>query len=253
MFRNSKQPQSGSQHRRRWSVVVLLGAAVVLAAALGYYIGQQSEPAPASGVPSAKKTPTPVKGASKAAGPDAKAAAPAQRVEKRGWLTKAGPKPDPKRVVDPQTVETVVAEVVTALDDPNPRLREKALERLESVDHPAVNTALSKAIRDSDEDVRETAMDVMGEIGSANILDTLSEALTYGDEYMREAALDISEDISDPRTVDLLIEKGLLNDNTEIQQSALAILEGFTDQEFSNYEEARKWWDENRESFQFYN
>jgi hypothetical protein len=254
MSKKSKAPELRPPAGRRWYLYGLIGAAVVLAVAVGYYIGQQSEPAPASGPAVKKSTPT--------AAPDPKAAQPAKRVEKRGWITRITNAPkqqgNSSQTDALQTesgtgpdAQAVIAEVVAALDDPDPRVRERALERLEDMDDPAVNAALSKAIRDSDEDVREVAMDVMSFIGSPNIVDSLAEALSYGDANNRQAALEIAEDIFDPKTVEILIEKGLLNDNEEIQKDTFDALEALTEQEFTSYAEARKWWDQNRESFQF--
>jgi HEAT repeat protein len=259
----------------RWTVI--LGAAIILlAAAVGYFIGRQSGPASTSGAPPAEKTvrpalkktePAPKPGASstqKSAQRSSKGVKATKRTQQGPWFERVKVAPDKTKTptgTDQPAAQTasgtgpdpqiLADQVVASLDDPNPRLRREALERLESVDHPAVNAALSKGINDADEWVRETAIDVMAEIGSPNILDTLAEALSSGDEYLSEAALDILEDIPDPRTVDILIEKGLLNDNAEIQQGALGILEGFTDQEFSGYQDASRWWALNRESFQF--
>jgi hypothetical protein len=254
MSNKSRPPELRPRRRKRWYIYLSLGAAVVLAAAVGYYIGQQTEPAPTSGLP-VKKPP-------KAGLPAPRTALPAKRKNMKGWITRTTTAPDQHRTsgrTEPVKTETatrldaqkVAAEVLAALDDPNPRVRQAALERLESVDHPAVNPVLSKAINDTDEDVRDTAMDVISEIDSPNILDTLAEALTYGDADVRDRALDFLENISDLRTIDILIEKGLTNDNAEIEESALAILDGLTDQEFSSYQEARQWWDQNRETFQF--
>ena len=83
---------------------------------------------------------------------------PATRIQKTGTNlpAKESPKkedqaqtdqpaaPEPVDIVEAQAV---VDQVVFALDDPDPEVREDALEALESIDDPAVNAALSKAIR----------------------------------------------------------------------------------------------------------
>ena len=94
-------------------------------------------------------------------------------------------------------------------------------------------------------------MEVMDDIQSPIILSSLEQALVAGDEDMRTAALSILEDIPDPGAVELIIEKGLLNYNSSVSQKAFDSLEFITDQEFKSYQEARDWWDANKDTFQF--
>jgi hypothetical protein len=146
---------------------------------------------------------------------------------------------------------TVIDKVMTALNNPDPEVRQEALEALEDVGDEAINGPLLKALADENPDVRESAMDLMNDIESPIILPSLEQVLVAGDEDMRAVALSILEDIPDPRAVDLIIEKGLLNYNNKISQEAYDSLEWITDQEFKSYDEARKWWDANRDTFNF--
>jgi HEAT repeat protein len=68
---------------------------------------------------------------------------------------------------------------------------------------------------------------------------------------MREAAVEILSEISDPRAVDVLIERGLLSDSKEIRQETYDALELITGQEFTSYQQALQWWDQNRGLFKF--
>ena len=154
---------------------------------------------------------------------------------------------NPERA-DPRTV---IDGVMSALDDPDPEVREEALDALEELDDEAINLALLKALADENADVREKAMEVMEEIQSANILPSLEQALVSGDDDMQEEALSILEDIPDPRAVDLIIEQGLLHYNHSISEEAFHSLEFITGQEFDSYEQARAWWDANRDTFNF--
>jgi len=146
---------------------------------------------------------------------------------------------------------TILKVVMNALDSPSPDVREAALEALTEVDDEAVNTPLIKALEDDAPDVREKAMDVMGHIESPNILPTLERALADRDEDVREEALSVLEDIPDHRAVDILIEKGLQHENESIREETLDSLEFITDQRFESYEQAREWWDRNRDEFVF--
>lgn len=148
-------------------------------------------------------------------------------------------------------VHTLIDKVIMALNNPDPEVRAEALEALEDVDDEAINGPLSKALTDENPDVRESAMEVMDDIQSPIILSSLEQALVAGDEDMRTAALSILEDIPDPGAVELIIEKGLLNYNSSVSQKAFDSLEFITDQEFKSYQEARDWWDANKDTFQF--
>jgi hypothetical protein len=173
-------------------------------------------------------------------------------ISDRGQMDQPGQEnPAPVKDLEGADPRTVIDGVMTALDDPDPEVREEALDALEDLDDEAINLALLKALADENGDVREKAMDVIDEIQSASILPSLEQALVSGDDYMREEALSILEDIPDPRAVDLIIEKGLLNYDHSISQAALDSLEFITDQEFDSYEQARAWWDANRDTFNF--
>jgi hypothetical protein len=177
--------------------------------------------------------------------------------EKAGIADQAGMdqlgKEKPAAVEDLEGTDTrtLIDKVMTALDDPDPEVREEALDALTNVDNEAINGPLLEALADENADVRENALEVMDDIQSPTILPSLEQALVAGDEDMREAALSILEDIPDPRAIDLIIEKGLLNYNNSISQKAFDSLEFITDQEFKSYEEARNWWDANKDTFEF--
>ncbi len=150
--------------------------------------------------------------------------------------------------MDPSVVIDVV---MKALDSPSVEVREDTLDALVNIDEDAVNTPLLKAMEDENPDVIEKAMDIMGHIHSPNILPSLERAITDRDEDIREQALSILEDVPDPRAIDILIEEGLLNDYWSTREDALDSLGFITDQDFESYEEAREWWDLNRDMFVF--
>ncbi len=234
--------------RQTCKVIVLW----VLTASLILSCGQQEGQDSSTGTQSVQKTSQPTSTETE----------PATRIQETG--TNLPAKESPKKEDQAQTdqpaasepvdigePQAVVDQVVFALDDPDPEVREDALEALESIDDPAVNAALSKALNDENPDVREAAMDVLAELETPNTLASLEQALTYGDEDMRESALEILEEMSDPKAIDIIIETGLLNDNIDIQEDALDTLESITDQEFESSQQARDWWNQNWNTFQF--
>jgi hypothetical protein len=234
--------------RQTSKVLVLL----VLTASLILSCGQQEGQDSSTGTQSVQKISQPTSTETE----------PATRIQETGTHlpAKESPKnedqaptdqPAASEPVDIGEPQAVVDQVVSALDDPDPDVREDALEALESIDDPAVNAALSKALNDENPDVREAAMDVLAELETPNTLASLEQALTYGDEDMRESALEILEEISDPKAIDIIIETGLLNDDIDIQEDALDTLESITDQEFESSQDARDWWNLNWNTFQF--
>lgn len=146
---------------------------------------------------------------------------------------------------------SVIPAVIKALDDEDPELREYALDALMDVDAPEISEVFMKALDDKNTSVREAAIDTLLFIESPNIIECLSKALNDPNPDIRDMALITIEDIPDKRSVDILIQQGLLNDNDIIREDALDSLEWITDQEFKNYQQARTWWDNNRESFTF--
>jgi|GEM_PF-6602029 hypothetical protein len=147
---------------------------------------------------------------------------------------------------------TIVSVVTKSLDSPDPEVREDILDALMAVDDYQVNTPLLKAIEDDNPDVAEKAMEVIDNIHSSNILPSLERALNDKDEDIREQALSILEDLTDHGALDILINKGLYNDYPGTREDVLDSLNFITDQEFETGEEARQWWEQNRDSFIFH-
>jgi len=146
---------------------------------------------------------------------------------------------------------SIVPLVVKALGDESDDIRERALDALEDLDDPKINEALSKALDDENEDIRESAMRVMSWNSTPSVVDSLGKALVDPSPDIREDAIIILEGIADRKVVDVLIDKGMLNDNDTIRENALESLNFLTDQDFENYEQARSWWDKNREAYNF--
>lgn len=155
------------------------------------------------------------------------------------------------KMLDTVDHPVVISLVMTALDDPNSKVRKTALEALADVDDETVNDAFLKAMKDDDLDVSEKVMTVMDGFDSPIILPSLEAAFCYGDRDMREKSLSTIEDISDPRAIEMLIEKGLLHDDEEIRSEVYDSLEYITSERFESYEDAREWWDYNQYNFEF--
>ena len=150
-------------------------------------------------------------------------------------------------IADPVVVPTVMK----ALDDESPDIREYALDALMDINDESINEALIKALDDENADVRDNAIDTMLYIEEPCVIPALTKAMESEDPDVREKAIITIEDIPDPRVVDSLINIGLLSDDDELREDALDSIEFITDQEFENYDDARTWWEEHKDTFEF--
>ena len=145
----------------------------------------------------------------------------------------------------------VVDLVMIAMDDPDPDLRKAALEVLKDMDNEEVNEALLAGLEDDNQEVTDKALGIMADSDSPAILPSLEQALKDSDEKTQKIAMSTLEDISDPGAVDILIETGLLSDNKAIRKEVIDSLEFITGQRFESYQEAKLWWELNRDTFVF--
>ncbi|MBR4465789.1 HEAT repeat domain-containing protein [bacterium] len=147
--------------------------------------------------------------------------------------------------------EEVVPIVVKALDDPEPDLRLVSLDALMDVKSASINDALQKAMKDESEEVREGVMDLLFISENPAALPTIKTAFTDSSPAIREGALMCIEDIRDKGAVDILIYDGMLSDYEDVREASKEALEFITDEEFETYDEAKAWWNKNRDSFEF--
>ncbi len=147
--------------------------------------------------------------------------------------------------------EEVVPIVVKALDDPEPDLRLVSLDALMDVKSASINDALQKAMKDESEEVREGVMDLLFISENPAALPTIKTAMSDTSESVREGALQCIEDIPDKGAVDILVYDGLLSDYEDVREASKEALEFLTDEEFETYDEAKAWWNKNRDSFEF--
>jgi hypothetical protein len=145
----------------------------------------------------------------------------------------------------------VLDAVMMAMDDPDPDLRKAALEILRDMDNEEINEAFLAGLEDDNQEVTDKVMGIMADSDSPTILPSLEQALMDSDDNIQKISMLTLEDISDPGAVDILIETGLLNHNEAIRKEVLDSLEFITDQRFESYQEAKIWWELNRDTFEF--
>ena len=145
----------------------------------------------------------------------------------------------------------VVYPVMLAMADQDPDLRKAALEVLRDMESEAFNEAFLAGLEDDHQEVTEKVMDILADSDSSSILPSLEHAVNDSDEQVQKTAISTLEDIYDAGAVDILIETGLHSDNEAIRNEIFDSLEFITDQRFESYQDAKIWWELNRDTFEF--
>ena len=104
--------------------------------------------------------------------------------------------------------------LLAAMRDPEPDVRERAIDTLGDVRDEAAVGLLSRALtQDEDEDVRESAADALGEIASSQSVDALKTSLEDKSPDVRESAVYALGRIGGPEVIQAL--HGALSDEDE--------------------------------------
>ena len=175
--------------------------------------------------------------------------------------------------------ESTAKLVDRAMKESDPEVKRAAMEALNGYESPDVLDAVSRAMEDQDEQTREAAVNALASINGTKADDLLINALSDTSEIVRIAALDAAQeqgskvssdflragivspypevkektvllltDLSTLDAVDVLI-LGLKDTDPEFRREVNFATEFLISKEFDNYEEAEKWWRENRNNF----
>ncbi|MGA2172134.1 MAG: HEAT repeat domain-containing protein [Sedimentisphaerales bacterium] len=173
----------------------------------------------------------------------------------------------------------VVALVQTAVADNDGNVVLAAVESLQGCESPEVLPVVAKAMTHPSEEVRRTAVGLLSDINAPQTGDLLATALSDESEDIRDAAFDITrfkdeqiqfkvleKGISSPygdtkeesvamlenmgghRAVDILIE-ALQDKDAEFREKVASSISMLIDKEFNSYEEAKTWWEQNRDKY----
>ncbi len=174
---------------------------------------------------------------------------------------------------------SVIDMVRKALDDPNLEVGRAAIELMEEYESPEILPVIEKALNSKDEQTRKTALGPLANIDDPEVIGLLGKALNDSSKDIRSSALEITEEHEDPiklgvmqqgiaskyddvkypvasmledrgdhPAVDILIE-GLKDTNSSFREEINETLNFLVDKEFENYEEAKKWWAENKNKY----
>jgi HEAT repeat protein len=142
----------------------------------------------------------------------------------------------------------VLDAISRAMDDQDEQTREVAVSGLASIEDKRVNKLLIKALSDNSENVRASALEVVEQQGRNVSVDVLKAGIASVHTEVKERTVTILTDLSTHNAVDVLI-LGLKDTDPELHREINFATEFLISKEFESYEEAEKWWRENRNKF----
>ena len=142
----------------------------------------------------------------------------------------------------------VVYVAAKALKDSELEVRQSEIQACTAITDPAVENVLLTAIADSSAEVRTHAIQVAGHKRPAVRMSVLKAGITsqYGD--VKEGTVSSLIDASSPAAMDILII-GLKDSNPDFRNEVKSEINFLISQEFDSYDQAQKWWDDNRSKF----
>lgn len=152
-------------------------------------------------------------------------------------------------LVDSELTDPDVLSVVSrALTDRDAQIREAAVGALAFVNGHEVSKLLIQTLGDVNEDVRAATLEVVGEKEENTRLEVLRAGIVSPYEDVKEEVVSNLIDLSNHDAVDILI-LGLKDSNSEFHEEVNSALEVLISKEFGSYEEAKKWWEANKNRY----
>jgi hypothetical protein len=142
----------------------------------------------------------------------------------------------------------VIPVAARALKDSEEEIRQSAVQACASVDSPQVDKILLSALQDSSEEVRAGAIQIAAQKDAPVRLEILKAGITSSYNDVKTASVSSLAEISSPAAVDILIT-GLKDNNPEFHEEVKSALSFLLSQDFDTYNQAKSWWDANRNKF----
>jgi hypothetical protein len=162
--------------------------------------------------------------------------------------------PDPEmgsaaiQLLEDYDTPEILPAIEKALKAKHKETRMAALEQLSNIDDPMVGDLLSQSLNDTSEDVRTAALDMIEERPDSEQLPALQNGLASPYEDVKTQVVQKLEDRSDHKAVEILIE-GLQDTNPDFRDKVNTSLSSLIDKEFKSYQEAKDWWDQNKNKY----
>jgi len=142
----------------------------------------------------------------------------------------------------------VVFVAAKALKDDEPQIRQSAIEACTSVTDPTVGSVLVAALADESEDVRTAAIQVADQKEPVIRLEVLKAGIASQYEDVKETVVSSLTDASSPAAMDILIT-GLKDTDSDFRDEVKSAISFLVSQDFDTYDQAKKWWNANRDKF----
>jgi HEAT repeat protein len=142
----------------------------------------------------------------------------------------------------------IIPAVRTGLSDPSEAVRIVAVDALLFVDSPEVVDLFTQALTDESDIVRDTALAIVEEKPADISLPVLSNVIDIADESLILGVASILQDMSSHAAMDVLIQ-GLKSNNPFVNEEVSSTIDFLISQQFSDYSEAKAWWDANKNQF----
>ena len=142
----------------------------------------------------------------------------------------------------------IVYVAAKGLKDSEPEVRKSAIEACAAITDPAVESVLLAAIDNSSQEVRTRAIQIAAQKDPAVCLSVLKAGITSSYEDVKEDSVSALVDASSPAAMDILIT-GLKDADPDFRNEVRTEINFLISQKFDTYDQAKKWWDDNRSKF----
>jgi HEAT repeat protein len=152
------------------------------------------------------------------------------------------------QLLDKFDANDAIPAISKALGDRNEEVRLVAVHALGEADIPETANLLAKGTSDDSEDVRRTVFSIAftkDTLTKEAILET-AVASQYRD--VKERLIDLAVDTPSHRTVETLL-RALKDGDEELRSGIFTVLEVFFSEEFKTCDDARNWWEKNKNRF----
>ena len=138
--------------------------------------------------------------------------------------------------------------ISAAMQNPDASIRQSAVEFLVNIEDPQTAEILTQAFGDAAEDVRSAAIDAAMQQNEDVQYALAKTSLDSPHKEIKDASVSMLESMGNKKAVDSLIN-GLRDKDLDFRQSVIDTLESLTEQKFTTFEQAQKWWGQNQDKY----
>ncbi len=135
-----------------------------------------------------------------------------------------------------------------ALKSTDEQIRTDALVPLSNIDDPQVSQLLIQAMDDIDSDIRRNALLITKDKNESIQLPVLAKGISSAHKDIKYGSASLLEDKGDHSAMEIIIE-GLRDPDPEFREEINEVLNFLISKEFKSYQEARSWWNQNKNSY----